>query len=229
MSQRVVITGGNRGIGLELVRHYAQQGAKVMVGCRQASQDLESLAQSHAVEIHSDLDVCDSAKIQTWAKSIERWRQGDPISLLINNAGLLHKEALDSLDEQGIAQQFQVNALGPVRVTGQLMNQLDKGSKVVMVTSRMGSMADNQSGSYYGYRMSKAALNAASVSFAHDLKPRGIALCLVHPGFVKTDMTGRQGNVTPEVSAKGIAARIEELTLEHSGRFVHAEGEVLPW
>lgn len=229
MSQKVVITGGNRGIGLELVRHYAQQGAQVMVGCRNASPELQAIAQAQTVEIHSELDVCDSAKIAAWAQSIESWRQGEPISLLINNAGLLHKESLDSLDEHAIAQQFQVNALGPVRVTGQLMNQMGEGSKIAMVTSRMGSMGDNASGSYYGYRMSKAALNAASVSFAHDLKPRGIALCLVHPGYVKTDMTGRQGNVTPDVSAKGIAARIEELTLEHSGRFVHAEGESLPW
>lgn len=229
MSQRVVITGGNRGIGLELVRYYAQQGAKIMVGCRQASQALQDLAQNHAIEIQTDLDVCDSAKITAWSQNIEQWRQGEAISLLINNAGLLHKETLESLNEQEIAQQFQVNALGPVRVTGQLMHQMDQGSKVAMVTSRMGSIADNQSGSYYGYRMSKAALNAASVSFAHDLKPRGIAVCLVHPGYVKTDMTGRQGNVTPDVSAKGIAARIDELTLEQTGRFVHAEGEVLPW
>lgn len=229
MSQRVVITGGNRGIGLELVRHYAQKGAKVMVGCRQASQALKDLAQSHQIQIQTDLDVCDAAKVQTWSQAISQWREGEAISLLINNAGLLHRESLESLDEAAIAQQFQVNALGPVRVTGQLVNQMDQGSKVAMVTSRMGSMGDNQSGAYYGYRMSKAALNAASVSFAHDLKPRGIAVCLVHPGYVKTDMTGRQGNVTPDVSAQGIAARIEELTLEHSGRFVHAEGEVLPW
>lgn len=229
MSHRVVITGGNRGIGLELVRHYAQQGAQVMVGCRSSSQALQELAQQHAVQIQTDLDVCDSATIASWSRNIEQWRQGESISLLINNAGLLHKETLESLDEQGMAQQFQVNALGPVRVTGELMKQMDNGSKIAMVTSRMGSIADNQSGSYYGYRMSKAALNAASVSFAHDLKPRGIAVCLVHPGYVKTDMTGRQGNVTPEVSAKGIAARIEELTLEQSGRFVHAEGEALPW
>lgn len=229
MSNRVVITGGNRGIGLELVRHYAQQGAQVMVGCRKASQELEALARDQAVEIQTGLDVCDAATIAAWGQRIESWRSGEAVSLLINNAGLLRKESLESLDEQGIAEQFQVNALGPVRVTGQLMNQLDKGSKVAMVTSRMGSIADNQSGSYYGYRMSKAALNAASMSFAHDLKPRGIAVCLVHPGYVKTDMTGGQGNITPEVAAKGIAARIEELNLEHSGRFVHAEGEVLPW
>lgn len=229
MNQRVVITGANRGIGLELTRHYAQQGANVMVGCRKASDELEALAASHSVQIHQDMDVRDTQSIARWGEAIARWRGEDPLALLINNAGLLHKETLDTLDEQGIAQQFQVNALGPVRVTGQLLGQMKQGAKIAMVTSRMGSISDNQSGAYYGYRMSKAALNAASTSFAHDLKPRGISICLVHPGYVKTEMTGMQGEVTPAFAAQGIAARIEELTMEQSGRFVHAQGQELPW
>lgn len=200
-----------------------------MVGCRRASQALTELAAQQAVQVQTELDVCDSTSIAKWSERIAQWRQGEAISLLINNAGLFHNETLDSLDEATMAAQYQVNALGPVRVTAQLLTQLDKGSKIAMVTSRMGSMGDNQSGSYYGYRMSKAALNAASVSFAHDLKAKGIAVCIVHPGYVKTDMTGQQGNLTPEVSAKGIATRIEELTLEQSGAFVHAEGGALPW
>src|SRR5690606_27563059 len=138
-------------------------------------------------------------------------------------------ESLDDLDFDRIRKQFEVNALGPLRVTKALLPHLKKGSKVALITSRMGSIADNGSGGMYGYRMSKAALNMAGKSLAVDLKDRGIAVIILHPGFVRTDMTGGNGMIDPDESARGLIARIEELTLDRSGTFRHMNGDELPW
>jgi NAD(P)-dependent dehydrogenase (short-subunit alcohol dehydrogenase family) len=110
-----------------------------------------------------------------------------------------------------------------------LLPCLERGAKVALITSRMGSIADNGSGGAYGYRMSKAALNAAGMSLARDLASRGIAVVLLHPGYVKTEMTGGSGNVSAEKSASQLIGRIEALDLAHSGSFWHANGETLPW
>lgn len=155
--------------------------------------------------------------------------KGVELDVLVNNAGILRGDSLERMNFDSIEEQLEVNALGPLRVTTALLPLLHKGSKVVIVTSRMGSMADNGSGGYYGYRMSKAAVNAAGVSLARDLAGRGIAVLLVHPGMVATEMTGRNG-IAPEQSVRGIVQRIDALTVENTGRFVHAgTGEELPW
>lgn len=144
-------------------------------------------------------------------------------------AGILTRESLDDLDFNRIRWQFEVNALGPLRVTTTLLDNLGEGSKVAIITSRMGSIGDNTSGSRYGYRMSKAAVNIAGVSLAHDLRDRGIAVAILHPGFVRTDMTNHNGNIDPPEAAKGLLARIDELTLETSGGLWHASGvDLLP-
>lgn len=148
---------------------------------------------------------------------------------VIANAGILQHESLEALDFDGVKAQFEVNALGPLRTVVALLPYLREGGKVALITSRMGSIADNGSGSYYGYRMSKAALNAAGVSLARDLKPRRIAVALLHPGYVRTEMTANQGSVTPQDAAAQLIERIEALQLETSGTFWHANGEVLPW
>jgi NAD(P)-dependent dehydrogenase (short-subunit alcohol dehydrogenase family) len=124
---------------------------------------------------------------------------------------------------------MEVNAYGPLRVTHELAPLLRRGSKVALITSRMGSIADNTSGGMYGYRMSKAALNAAGKSLAHDLAPLGIAVAILHPGYVKTDMTGGHGSVPPDDAARDLLRRIDELNLENTGTFWHANGSVLPW
>jgi NAD(P)-dependent dehydrogenase (short-subunit alcohol dehydrogenase family) len=155
-----------------------------------------------------------------------------PLDLVIHNAGVLSEESIHSLDDDAVArirQQFEVNALAPLRLPALLVPQFAKGVKLVLITSRMGSMADNTSGGYYGYRMSKAALNAAGRSLAHDLAPRGVAVVMLHPGFVQTPMTGGRGDVDPVTAARGLIARIDELTPENSGRFLHANGSSLPW
>lgn len=218
---KVLVTGANRGIGLELVRQYAGRGDEVIAVCRQSSAALSALP----VRCIEDVDVSSDASVQTLADALS----GQRIDVLINNAGLLIPDRLGSLDMEAIERQFAVNAFGPLRVTSALLANLQQGSKVAIVTSRMGSIADNTSGGYYGYRASKAAVNMVGRSLSLDLRDRGISVVLLHPGFVRTGMTGNNGHMDPDASATGLIARIDEQTLEMSGRFVHMSGEVLTW
>lgn len=216
-----VITGASRGIGLELATQAAARGDKVIAVCRKPSADLEKLG----VRVESGIDVSVAADVERLAANLS----DVSIDLLINNAGILSRQSLDELDFDEIRRQFEVNSLGPLRVTAALRGQLKDGAKVAIVTSRMGSVADNTSGGHYGYRMSKAAVNMAGVSLARDLKDQGISVILLHPGYVSTDMTGRSGNVDPSDAAAGLLQRIGELTPETTGTFRHANGEELPW
>src|SRR5690606_2208915 len=160
-------------------------------------------------------------------------RLGDTrIDLLVLNAGILEREALGEIDAAGfdsMRRQFEVNALRPLRVAQALMDKLADNAKVGIITSRMGSVADNGSGGRYGYRASKAAVNAIGKSLAVDLAPRGIAVFLLHPGFVATEMVGGSGDVSPEQAAAQLIERLDTLTLEQTGTFWHANGGPLPW
>ena len=217
----VVVTGANRGIGLEFCRQLKERGEQVIALCRSSSEALDALG----VRVVTGVDVSDQASLDTFAASL-----GDEkIDILINNAGILKRETLEEMDYDTIFKQFEVNSVGPLRVTHTLLPHLAEGAKIALVTSRMGSIADNTSGSRYGYRMSKAALNMAGVSLAHDLKDRSISVAILHPGFVRTDMTGRQGMIDADQSAAGLIQRIDELNLDNSGTFWHTNGEVLPW
>lgn len=218
---RIVVTGANRGIGLELARQLAERGDEVIAACRSASPELAALG----VEVHEDVDVADDASVARFAESL-----GDRnLDCIINNAGILFRESLDELDFDGIRQQFEINTLGPLRLTKALLPRLGDGAKVAIVSSRVGSIADNSSGGNYGYRMSKTAVNMAGVNLALDLKPRGIAVVLLHPGYVRTGLTGGGGNIDPEESARGLIERIDALALETTGTFWHADGSPLPW
>ncbi len=216
-----LITGANRGIGLELTRRAIEGGHRVIAVCRTGSSDL----QATGAEVHEGFDVADDGITE---QLTERFAD-TPVDVLINNAGILKQQSLQAFDVDGIRQQFEINALGPLRVTRGLLGSLHAGSKVAIITSRMGSMSDNSSGGSYGYRMSKAAVNMAGVSLARDLANREIAVVLVHPGWVKTDMTGNNGMIDATESARGILARIDALTLESTGTFWHQNGESLPW
>jgi NAD(P)-dependent dehydrogenase (short-subunit alcohol dehydrogenase family) len=216
-----VITGGNRGIGLELVKQCLAKGHKVYALCRTSSDEL---TQTEA-KIIDRVDVGVPELIPQALKALA----GVKIDLLINNAGVFANETLDDCNPATIEYQFRVNALGPLLVTQHLIGNLKQGAKVAMITSRMGSMQDNGSGGYYGYRMSKAALNAAAVSLAKDLAGRQIAVALLHPGYVQTAMVNFGGDVSPQIAAQGLLARIDELDLQNSGGFWHAKGEILPW
>lgn len=217
----IVITGANRGIGLAMTQQLIDAGHKVYGLCRNAS---DALVQSGAVVI----DGVDVGNPETLPASLSALNDVS-IELLINNAGVLASESVDDWQPNTIDYQFRVNAMGPLLVTQCLLSNLQEGAKVAMITSRMGSMADNGSGGYYGYRMSKAALNAAGVSLARDLAPRGVAVGLFHPGFVQTEMVGGQGDVDADTAASRLIARIDELSMETSGSFVHANGGELPW
>jgi len=220
-----LVTGANRGIGLELARQLKARGEHVIATCRTSSPELDAVG----VQVEAGVDVGDDDSVRALAE-----RLGDvSIDVLINNAGLLSIETLDNLDIEGIRRQFEVNAIGPLRVTTALLPRLSAGSKVALITSRMGSIADNGSGGAYGYRMSKAALNIAGVSLAKDLAKREIAVGILHPGMVATDMTSRFGHSPAmqqaDETATKLLARVDELTLESSGTFWHANGEQLPW
>ena len=221
MPQTVLVTGANRGIGLELVRALAARGDRVIAACRSHSVELQSLD----VAVEEGVDVTSDDSVAHLVRRLE----SRPIDLLLNNAGILTRETLSAMDFDAIRLQFEVNAMGPLRVTRALLPQMGPGSKVGIVTSRMGSIADNTSGSRYGYRMSKAAANMAGVSLAQDLNDRGIAVALLHPGFVRTGMTGGNGHIGPGEAAEGLLTRMDELNLGNSGRFWHANGEELPW
>ena len=216
----ILITGANRGIGLELARQYAARGADVIATCRAASADLTALR----VRVETDVDVSDDG-LGGLAE-----RLGDArIDVLINNAGVLSQDHLGALDLDGLRQQFEVNALGPLKTTLALLPNMGPGGKIALITSRMGSIADNTSGGVYGYRMSKAALNMAGASLALDLAPRDIAVAILHPGFVRTGMTGGAGFIDADEAARGLIARIDGLGADNSGTFWHANGERLPW
>jgi NAD(P)-dependent dehydrogenase (short-subunit alcohol dehydrogenase family) len=220
----VVVAGANRGIGLALVRCHLQRGDQVLGLCRQSSAEL----QASAARIEAGVEVTDDGVLAGLAERLA----GIEIDRLLVCAGVLSSESLDALDSdaaQRIRRQFEVNALAPLRLVHALLPRLGRGSKVGILTSRMGSIADNGSGGYYGYRMSKAALNAAGRSLALDLAPRGISVFLLHPGFVRTDMTGGNGDINAEQSAANLMARVDALGEADSGSFWHANGQSLPW
>lgn len=216
----VLITGCNRGIGLELARQSSARGDAVTGVCREAGDDLRALG----VRIVDGIDVADGESLARLVRSLD----GEAIDVLINNAGILKADTFGEIDYDAMVEQYRVNALGPLRVTEALAGNLHDGSRVAIVTSRVGSIEDNGSGGYYGYRASKTAVNQIGMNLALELKPRGIPVALLHPGMVATDMTGGRG-ITPAAAAAGLLARIDSLTLADTGGFWHAEGYRLPW
>ena len=215
-----LVTGCNRGIGLQLASQLHARGDTVIGVCRRASDELAGLG----IRVIEGIDVADGASVARLKADL-----GDePIDVLINNAGILRRDTFGELDYEDMLLQYEVNALGPLRVTEALAENLHTGSKVAIVTSRVGSIEDNGSGGNWGYRASKTAVNMIGTNLMHEFRPRGIAVALLHPGLVATDMTNRQG-VAPEDSARGLIARIDELSIENSGGFWHAEGYKLPW
>ena len=219
--KNILVTGANRGIGLELCRQLSAQGNKVIAVCRSSSDELNQLQ----VRTIDGIDVTNQESL----RHLQQQLSDLTLDVLINNAGVLSNNVLGEIDYQTVMHQYEVNAIGPLKVTEALLPCLKPGSKVAIITSRMGSMTDNDSGGHYGYRMSKAAVNMAGTSLSVDLKPKGVIVGLLHPGYVKTDMTGNQGFIDTKQSAQGLMARIEKLNMENTGTFWHAEGEQLPW
>ena len=217
----ILITGSNRGIGLELSRQFKDKGYQVLAVCRQSSEALDALG----VEVFSGCDVSSSDDLNTLKAQLS----GRQIDVLLNNAGVLATNSLGGIDYDSVKWQFAINAVAPLQVTETMLPLMTSGGKVAIVTSRMGSMADNDSGGQYGYRMSKAAVNMAGKSLSVDLKPKGIAVGLLHPGYVKTDMTGHNGLIDTVESANGLVNIIGQLNLDNSGGFWHTNGDSLEW
>ena len=217
-----LVTGANRGIGLEYCRQLQERGERVIAVCRTSSPELEALG----VRIEAGVDMTNDAAMASLVERLD----GIHLDGLILNAGILESTGLEDLKAESLRRQFEVNALGPLRLTHALLPQLRNGSKLILMTSRMGSIDDNSSGGSYGYRMSKVALNMAGKSLAIDLQSRGIAVAILHPGLVRTRMVNfNPQGISPAEAVRGLLARIDALTLENSGSFWHANGEILPW
>ena len=217
-----LITGSNRGIGLELCKQIIERGDEVIATCREASSDLKNLG----VRIEEDIDISSEDSINNLRQALS----GVELDCLIHNAGIYEFNSIDNFDHESIIRQFVVNALSPLSMTRSLKGLLKKYSKIGFITSRMGSISDNSSGSSYGYRMSKVALSMAAKSLSRDLLKEDIYVAILHPGLVSTRMTGFTKNgISTEESVNGLLKRIDSLNKNNTGTFWHTNGEILPW
>jgi NAD(P)-dependent dehydrogenase (short-subunit alcohol dehydrogenase family) len=223
----VVITGANRGIGLEFARSYLDSGWTVHAGCRSVARSAELKALDGDLHIHP-LDVGEPHDVGNLAKSLK----GKPIDLLINNAGIYvgRGEAAANLDFDGWAEAFRINATAPMRVATALVEHVAASGKKQMafLTSRMGSIGESSGGSY-AYRASKTALNMAVHCLAQELKPRNVTCLLLHPGWVKTDMGGAGAAVEIPNSVAGMRQVIDHAGFDKTGRFFDFQGREIPW
>ncbi len=228
----VLVTGANKGMGLEFCRQLSARGDQVIATCRRPSPELKALP----ARIFEHVEMTSDESIARLARDVS----GMQIDRLILNAGIFDSTVLGELDFDRMRHEYDVDALGPLRVTQALLPNLPTGAKIALISSRAGSTGDNASGGNYGYRMAKAALNMAGVSLARDLAARGIAVIMLHPGVVDTDllrsglnslqhMVRSADTIPPSTAVRDMLCRIDELTLETSGRFVHRNGQLLPW
>lgn len=229
----ILVTGSNRGIGLEWVRQYAKLGWRVYATCRYPEQAdaLQHLADTHSgVSVHR-LDVTNTEHIQQLAHELH----DHPLDILLNNAGVYFeqwgKDKLGSIDYAAWLETFKVNVLGAVHVTEAMRNTLARSEKrlVVMTTSHMGSISEIAGPNDYAYRSSKAALNAAVKGLTYELAPLGIGILLVHPGWVRTRMGGNQGRFSVSESVDNMRKLVDKFQIKDSGRFYRYDGAIIPW
>lgn len=228
----VLITGANRGIGLEFTRQYAKAGWQVFACSRHTdAEELNDIADQYPgkIGLHT-LDVSDHRQIERLAQQLA----GTPIDVLINNAGIYPggpKESFGTIDYDAWVKAFQVNTMAPMKMTEAFIDHVAKSSqkKIVNITSKMGSIDDNTSGGYYLYRSSKTALNMVVKSLSLDLAPRGITTIVMHPGWVQTDMGGSHAPTPPERSVAGMRNVIAGLSQKDSGKFYNFNGQEILW
>lgn len=228
----VLITGANRGIGLEFTRQYAEAGWQVFACSRHMdSEALNKLADQHTGKVRLfTLDVSDKEQIEKLAQQLS----DTPIDVLINNAGIYpggNKENFGTIDYDAWVKAFQVNTMAPLKMAESFIENVAKSSekKIVNITSKMGSIDDNTSGGYYLYRSSKTALNMVVKSLSLDLAPRGITTVVLHPGWVQTDMGGSHAPTPPERSVAGMRSVIAGLSQKDSGKFYDFNGQEILW
>lgn len=223
MANTYLVTGANRGLGLELTRQLAARGDTVLAAARRVSDELARLP----VRVLT-LDVGDPRSIAALAGQV-----GDaPIDALVNNAGVSAEgKTLESLTAEDLERAFRVNSTGPALVTAALLKNLRAGAgrKIMNLSSQLGSIANNAGGSSYGYRASKAALNMITVSTANELRAEGFACFAVHPGWVRTDMGGEKAPLSPEQSVRDLIALLDRAGPAENGRFLDHAGRTLPW
>lgn len=232
MTKTLLLTGANRGIGLELARQYAELGWRVLATCRQPDSAVElnrlTATSGGRVSVHP-LDVCDRTQIDALRQSVA----DIPIDVLFNNAGIYGQDdaSFGHLDEEKWLETFRVNTIAPMKLIEAFVDNVARsGHKLIAsMSSKMGSMADNGSGGSYAYRSSKAALNAVVASAAIDLRARGIIALVLHPGWVKTDMGGANAEISASESAHKLIRLMESVTIKDSGRFFDIDGTVIPW
>lgn len=228
---RVLITGANRGIGLEFVRQFAGRGDVVYATARNpdGASALNALAQAHPALRVLTLDQSDPASVAALAETLADAQ----LDVLVNNAGVFPQSGgLEALDWDMMRQGFEINTLGPLQVSIALLGCLRAGGRRVIanISTQMGSIGDNTSGGSYAYRASKAALNMVTRSMAHDLSGEGFTAMVIHPGWVQTDMGGPNAKITTEQSVSGMIALLDAATPDtHSGRFFAWSGGELPW
>ncbi|SDY92348.1 SDR family oxidoreductase [Nitrosomonas sp. Nm58] len=228
----VLITGSNRGLGLEWCRQYAEAGWRVFATCRFPAQaeELQRLESKNNALTRHRLDVTDPDQINALAGELA----DNPIDLLINNAGIYFEKYVrpdQATDYEAWAHTFRVNSMGALRVSRAFLDHLRRSQKrlIVAITSHMGSIAEIESpGSYY-YRSSKAALNAAMKGFSLELRPLQIGVLLLHPGWVRTRMGGSDGPLLPQKSVESMRTLVDAFTLADSGRFFRYDGSEIPW
>ncbi len=231
--KRVLVTGSNRGLGLEWVRQYAREGARVYATCRfpEQAEALRAVAREHeGVSLHR-LDVTRPDEVADVAEEFS----GAPLDLLVNNAGIYReqwgRDRLGSIDYGDWLETYAVNTLGAMRVSEALIGHLARGENplIVAVSSHMGSIAEIGAPNDYAYRSSKAALNAAMKGLSLEVAGRGVGVLLLHPGWACTRMGGEGAPIPVEVSVTGMRERVEEFSLERSGRFFNYDGREIPW
>lgn len=228
-----LITGANRGIGLEFARQYAEDGWRVIACSRrpEKSDALNGLASRHAdrVAVHA-LDVGDHAKIDELAKSLS----GTTIDLLINNAGIYagsHATPLQDIDYRAWSRSFHINTMASLKMAQAFLPHIERSTqkKIVTISSKMGSITDNTSGGSYLYRTSKTAVNMVIKTLSIDLKPAGVIAVVFHPGWVKTDMGGPRAQISATQSVSGMRRIIDRLSTADSGKFLSYDGQIVPW
>lgn len=215
-----LITGAESGLGLALTRVFIDAGSTVAALCRESSPALDALAP----DIHEGVDLTNAAAVYRAAAEM-----GDKtIDVLINNAGIMIEDHIDRIDIAAVRAQFEVNALGPLSMALAFRKRFRRGSRMVNISSRLGSMEDNDSGEDYGYRMSKAAQNMLTSNLSIDLAKEDVIVAALHPGIVATGMTGGKGTPADEV-ARDLKAVIDTLGASQSGQFLDRFGAQIPW
>lgn len=224
----VLLTGANRGLGLEFARQYAGRGWRVHACCRKPADALELNQMAGPNLVVHALDVRDFDAVAGLARTVS-----EPIDVLLANAGVYgpNKMNLGQIDYAAWAEVFAINTMAPARLAECFVEHVARSQKKTMaaITSLMGSIAANSGGRHYLYRSSKAALNAVVKSLAIDLAERGVKVVTLHPGWVKTDMGGADADLETPASVAGVIGVLERLRMEDSGKFFNYDGGELPW